>query len=64
MQICLLPKSKMWVEVDHHSISRLSQEPIPQVFVQKIEASEVEFSPKQPACPNGWINVHIIRLQA
>jgi hypothetical protein len=37
MQICLLPKSKMWVEVDHHSISRLSQELIPQVFVQKLE---------------------------
>lgn len=38
MQICLLPKSKMWVEADdHHSISRLSQEPIPQVFVPKIE---------------------------
>jgi hypothetical protein len=29
-----------------------------------LQASEVEFSPKQPACPNGWINVHIIRLQA
>jgi hypothetical protein len=40
MQICLLPKSKMWVEADHHSISRLSQEQIPQVFVPKIEASE------------------------
>ncbi len=37
MQICLLPKSKMWVEVDHQSISRLSQELIPQVFVQKLE---------------------------